>query len=95
MIVESIFLADMMISFITDYVDPQKPLGAPIRELSRIFSKYISGGFMYDFIALTPFYMLNMVRDRQKLLYIVKLIRLKRGFDNLDVLSFLTAYKKE
>lgn len=58
MVVESIFLADMIISFFTDYVDPNKPLGAPIRELSKIFQKYISGGFMYDIIALTPFYML-------------------------------------
>ena len=64
LIVESIFFADMLLSFITDFVDPQRPLGAPIRELSKIFAKYMKGGFMYDIIALTPFYMLRMKRQR-------------------------------
>ena len=63
--------------------------------MSKIFSKYTKGGFIYDIIALTPFFMLKLYRDRQKLLYIVKLIRLKRGFENLDIMCLLTYYKKE
>ena len=39
--------------------------------------------------------MLDLYRNRQKLLYIIKLIRLKRGFENLDILSLLTYYKKD
>jgi hypothetical protein len=60
MVVESIFLADMMLSFFTDFVDPQKPLGDPIRDLAKIFNKYTKGGFIYDIVALTPFFMLDL-----------------------------------
>lgn len=94
-VVELIFLLDMMLIFFTDIVDPNKPLGAPIRDHAKIFTKYMKSGFAYDIIALTPFYMLKLDRKREYLLYIIKLIRLKRGFDNLDVLSLLTYYKKE
>ena len=76
----------MLMSFITDYVDPNKPLGLPIRDSSKIFQRYIYGSFTFDAIALAPFYMIKLYRDRQKLLYIIKIIRLKKGFDNLDIL---------
>ena len=36
--------------------------------------------------------MISLYRERQYLLYIVKLIRLRRGFQNLDVLEYLHFY---
>ena len=37
--------------------------------------------------------MLKLYRDRQYLLYIFKIVRLKRGFENLDVMDYLNMYK--
>jgi hypothetical protein len=62
--------------------------------VSKIFVNYVNGAFKYDAIALMPFNWLILNRNRQNLLYIFKLIRLKRGFENLEVMDYLKMYKQ-
>ena len=93
LVIESIFLIDCLMTFIKNYKNPNDPQGEPIRKLSDIFINYTKGDLMYDLIALMPFNLIRMKRDRQYLLYCLKTIRLKRGFQNLDVMDYLNMYK--
>jgi hypothetical protein len=95
LVIESIFLVDCLLSFIKNYEDPFNPKGPPISNISKIFMNYVNGSFKYDAIGLMPFNLLKLTRDRQNLLYIFKLIRLKRGFENLEVMDYLKMYKKK
>lgn len=89
---ESIFLTDCLLTFIKTFDDPADKMRA-VRKLSDIFANYTQGKFIYDFIALILFNWLSMYRDRQFLFYIFKVIRLKRGIENLDVMDYLDCYK--
>jgi len=86
--IELIFFYDMMLTFITT-IDDVKNQGKSIRDLSKISSWYFNGEFIYDFIALIPFQFLTLHNNRQDLLYIIKLIRLRRGIMKLDIMGYL------
>jgi hypothetical protein len=83
LVIEVSFLADFLMSFIKDYENPLDPKGAPIRNITKIFFNYTRNAFIYDAIALAPVTAFKLYRDRNELLYIVKIIRLKRGIENL------------
>ena len=53
----------------------------------------MNGSFKIDAIALLPLQWFSLRRDRQYLLYIVKIIGLKRGFGNFNVMDYLKLYK--
>lgn len=80
-------------SFIKDFDNPLDPKGPSIRKISSIFTHYTQSSFIYDAIALMPVTMIMLPNHREKLLYILKCIRLKRGIENLDVLDYLNVYK--
>ena len=54
----------------------------------------MNGEFIYDFIALIPFQYLKLHNNRQDLLYIVKLIRLRRGMMKLKVMGYLSLFRE-
>ena len=64
LIIEIVFLADFLMSFIKDYENPLDPMGPSIRNLSKIFFHYTRTWFIYDAIALMPVNMIKMYRDR-------------------------------
>ena len=90
---ESAFLLDFLMNFILDFPDPKDPKFKSVRKIGEISTHYYHGSFWTDFIALMPLHLLTMQRDRQNLLYIVKCIRLHRGFANFDVMDYLNSYK--
>ena len=49
---------------------------------------------LFDLVALIPFQFLHLRNNRQDLLYVVKLIRLKRGILNLNTKQFLEMYRE-
>ena len=81
-----------MLNFITDFDDPER-IGVSVRDLSKISLNYFNGRCLEDFIALIPFNVIHLKNDRQKLLYVIKLIRLKRGLDNLDIMKYVKNYR--
>lgn len=48
---------------------------------------------LIDLIALAPFSLLKLKNNRQSLLYVIKLIRLKRGIINLKIKQLLEIYR--
>jgi hypothetical protein len=46
---------------------------------------YLKTGFAMDFIPIIPFYGVSLKRKRQDLFYIIKMIRLIKGFTIFDV----------
>jgi hypothetical protein len=93
LIIESAFWLDFMMNFILDYPDPHNPNQAKINDIGKISTRYVNGKFMEDAIALAPFHMIKLSRNRGYLLYIIKIIRLKRGFGNFNVKEYLHLYK--
>lgn len=83
LVIEVCFLADFLMSFIKDYENPLDPMGPAIRNITKIFFNYTRNAFIYDAIALAPVTAVVLYRDRNELLYIIKIIRLKRGIENL------------
>ena len=59
--------------------------GKTVRIWSKIIINYIQGEFIWDFIPLLPFQFLRLVRKRDRLLFLIKCLRLRRGFAILDV----------
>jgi len=60
-IVEGMFLIDLILSFITSINDPASPkLKPPITDLVTIASTFIKGDFTYQFIPLIPFQYLDL-----------------------------------
>lgn len=50
---------------------------------------YLHNGFAMDVIPLIPFYSVDLKRNRQSLFYIIKMIRLIKGFTIFDVPSMM------
>ena len=90
---EGAFLIDFLMNFILDYPDPKDPKFKSVKNLSMIFSNYLQDSFLRDIIALAPLHLITLKHKRQNLLYIVKLVRLYRGFANFDVMEYLNYYK--
>lgn len=92
--IEFIFLIDFMMTFFVDYKDQMKNHEHVIRDHEKIATRYIqNGSFKIDILALLPVQWLVLERNRQRYLYIFKLIRLKQGLDNMDINKVLRVYK--
>jgi hypothetical protein len=57
----------------------------PVRQWSKIVLHYLRTEFIWDFIPLLPFQYLTLVRNRERLFFLIKCMRLKSGFQILDV----------
>jgi hypothetical protein len=85
LIIELSFLIDLGIHFMLSYDNPKGQLFEPIKNLEMIANRYIHSNLMEHAFPLIPFWLLSFDRNREKLLYITKLIRLKRGLLKMDV----------
>ena len=82
--VEILFLVDMFVRFITSIDNPTDPnFLEPIRDISKTSSAYLRGNFLEHLIPLVPLQLLKLTRNRANLLYILKIVRIKRGIENL------------
>jgi hypothetical protein len=103
MIQEFAFLADMFITFVTEYKDLET--GDFRRDLESIAIKYIKTTFIMDFLAVFPFFEVfkdQMVYDKGNsdiynfyhLLYLFKLFRLYKAAQLLKPSYVFSAYTK-
>lgn len=75
---QTIFIISMITEFVTAYkVHPGEP---EIRDPIMIFNNYKNGNFLPDLIPLIPYHMIfEFNNGQEKLLLLVKLVRLYRG----------------
>ena len=96
-LIETSFLIDFGLQFILSYPDPRGELFEEIKDLEMIANRYLHGLMLEHAFPLIPFWLLSFSRNREKLLYITKLIRLKRGLLNVNVsnvMDFVKHYQK-
>ena len=79
--IEIVFLFYFIIQFFKEF----KPVGTgdegkSVRKWSSIIINYLQGEFIWDFIPLLPFQFLSLYRNRDRLVYLIKCLRLRRGF---------------
>jgi hypothetical protein len=74
----------MLTNFTTEfYQDGQTQ---PVRDLSRISTRYLKNGFIYDLIPLLPLpFIAGPMTRVGKLIYLLKLFRLQRGLHAFNV----------
>ena len=81
LVIEIVFLIYFLMQFFKEF----KPVGTgdggkTVRIWSKIIINYIQGEFIWDFIPLLPFQFLRLFRKRDRLLFLIKCLRLRRGF---------------
>lgn len=58
----------------------------PIRDPAKISMNYINEGtFFLDFFVLLPFELIKLKRKRGDLFYLIKMLRIYKGFELFDV----------
>jgi hypothetical protein len=83
---EYIFIFDLVYNFFIEYYpDHSGKTAKPIRQLSKIAMHYLRTTFFIDFIPLIPFHLIELPHNKGPVLYIIKLIRFKRGIDLFDI----------
>lgn len=88
--IEGLFLIDMMIEFILEFIDEEKQV--PIRDIQKIGMRYLHNDFASDFIPIIPW---NWIVDYKhtRLLFLIKCYRLKETFELLDTGRFMKNIK--
>lgn len=64
-----------------------------MRLWSKIIINYLQGEFIWDFIPLIPLQFLRLVNNRDRLFFLIKCLRLRRGFAILDVTKLMGSIK--
>ena len=87
-------MIDFLIQFLVDY-----PICAnsetSVKDFSKIFNRYIQeGDFVLNLIAVVPLQLIKLRKNYHELFYIVKIVRIKRGLEKLDIYVLMTYYKK-
>lgn len=82
-VMESIFLVHMLCQFFLEIRIDENPVAC--RDLPTIVWNYIQTTFPIDFITNFPFFLIRMKRNRQYMFYVVKLLRIDKGFKLFDV----------
>ena len=60
-IMEIAFIIDLLLNFLTQYTDPREP-DKPVKDLMKICLNYIRGNFFFDFLAVSAWPIIAMVR---------------------------------
>jgi hypothetical protein len=92
-IIESLFLLDILLCFITQYSDEEN--NKPVREIKLIAIKYIKSGFVFDALATIPFHLLmrakfedESVSDQMNLLFLLKMFRFRKMMSLFETKNF-------
>ena len=88
---ELLFLLDFTMNFFVDFYK-QNPLGGKLieRDISKISVHYYETEFWRDFIPLIPLQCISMNNSQQYVFYIIKVIRIHKGYKLLDVRKGIT-----
>lgn len=82
---EGIFVVDILINFLLTY-DDQNLTTADQKEwdIRNTGTHYIQNNLWKDLLPTIPLQLMDMKNDRNQLFFLVKLMRLKKGFNILD-----------
>ena len=87
LVFELLFLMHLVLQFFKSGEEKVKFL--------TIAQKYLSDGFLTDFIPIIPLQLVELKNNRNRLFYLIKLIRMEKGFALFDVDKIMRAIKKE
>jgi hypothetical protein len=73
----------MMTQFSLEYRNEGEK--TPIRDPGKIAINYLKKDFALDLLTLIPFFFLNLKRYRENLFYLIKMLRIIKGFNLFDV----------
>jgi hypothetical protein len=91
-IFELLFALDIIVKFMLTFEDPETHI--KVIDLGVISKNYFFDRFIWDFIPLLPLQIFPMYRNRNTLFYLIKLIRLYKGFKILDIPKLMGIIKK-
>ena len=92
-IFESLFLVHMLSTFLLEYkVQGEK---IPIRDPFKIWNNYLNTTFPLDLLCLLPLQFITMKRNRQLLFFMIKMLRINKGFSLFDVHDMMVFVKKQ
>ena len=91
-IIEIIYLIDMITTFFVEYIPEQE--GVPkIKDHYNIAKRYLNNNFIREAIPLFPLHYIE-IGELSNLWYVVKLIRIIRGFELLNVHRIMLNVKR-
>ena len=89
-VIESLFALDMLLTF---FVEVQVD-GKMEREINLITVNYIKTTFLVDLLPLVPFELILVHMNNSKLFFLLKLIRIRKGYGFLSVQKIISEVKK-
>lgn len=90
---EIVFLVDICVNFILSY-EHETAAGRTIEtRVDKISTNYLKTEFLYDLIPSIPLQFFKFYNNRECLFYLIKLMRLFKGFDILDVFEMMKKIK--
>lgn len=92
-IFEITFAIDMIINFFTE-IAPLTEKAKPERRLDIIAKNYLKSQFLIDLVPLIPIQIFSYRSKELRLLYLPKIIRLRRGFKLFNTNSIMQFVKK-
>jgi hypothetical protein len=88
---EAVFISDAILQFFVEYYDPDTR--KPVRDPFKIAKYYFKGRFPFDCLTIIPFTTLFHQVELARLFYIVKVLRLSKGYYLLDLRKFKQSVK--
>lgn len=90
---ESVFLVSICVNFLVSY----EPDGEDykVKDLTLISQRYLKGQFMFDFIPLVPLQAISLPGQKERLFFVIKIIRLVNGFKLFHVANIMKTIKKQ
>ena len=88
---EVLFFLDMASKFFLTYIDDHSKRVE--EHLPKIRRHYLHSDFIWDLIALIPFQMIKLKNNRNCLFYLIKILRLYKGFNLLHVPTIMRKIK--
>jgi hypothetical protein len=90
---EGVFFTDVCVNFLLSYEYMGEYGKVVERNITNIFSHYLKTTFIKDFIPIIPFQLIQLPKSRGTLFYLIKLLRLAKGFRLLDVFTIMKQIK--
>lgn len=101
---EILFLFDMLLNFFVDFTPDDNTTNfrmaeggsesAKIRDFRKIAKNYLNKNFLHDLIPLLPLQYFQLKMNSQRLFYLIKCYRLKRGLKEANVPAIMFQVKK-
>lgn len=90
---EVIFTIDCLVQFVLSYDKVNSTEIGVERRITFTSENYIKTRFLRDLIPLIPFHLINTQNGLGKLFYLIKLMRLKKGFELLNISKIMIKLK--